>query len=56
MAEEAVNLPQAARVAFGPLWPQQRAVGGPWGAHCPNARLGAGSSETQSEGQGALGT
>lgn len=38
--EEALNHPQAGRAACGPLWPEDRAVGGPWGAHCPNARLG----------------
>lgn len=56
MAEEAVNHLQAGRAACGPLWPEERAVGGPWGAHCPNARLGAGNSGSQSEGQWALGT
>lgn len=56
VAEEAVNHPQAGRAAFGPLWPEERAVGGPWGAHSPNARLEAGNSESQSEGQWALGT
>lgn len=55
VAEEAVNHPQAGRAAFGPLWPEERAVGGPRGAHCPNARLGTGNSESQSE-QGSVGS
>lgn len=62
VAEEAVNHPQAGRAAFGPLWPEDRAVGGPWGAPCPNARLGhhdhCMEPETQRvrvEGQWALG-
>lgn len=45
VVEEVVNHPQAGRAAFFPLWPEERAVGGPRGAHCPNARLGAGNSE-----------
>lgn len=61
--EEALNHPQAGRAACGPLWPEDRAVGGPWGAHCPNARLGhrdhGMEPETQRvrvEGHWALGT